>query len=39
MLRAVLNGYGIDMEEQCLYYRNKMEKGWTSSNSSNDFNY
>ena len=25
MLRAVLNGYGIDMEDQCKYYLNKIE--------------
>ena len=28
MLRAVLNGYGIDTTQQCLLYRAKMDDGW-----------
>jgi hypothetical protein len=39
MLRAALNGYGIDMEEQCVYYKYKMENGWTSPSASSDFDY
>ena len=28
MLRAVINGYALDMSKACLLYRAKMESGW-----------